>query len=555
MVVCKTVIASLTPKYIQQAVDYLNNSIDLDVVFEYTLIIIGLSVTTGIFLYLMRRITIGASRQVENDLRNEFFAKLQSLDMDFYHHHQTGDLMARATNDLANIRAVFGPAVMYTVNLIFSFIVYLTMMISISAKLTFWAILPIPVMAVAVYFFGQLIRKKQSVIQKLYGQISNFAQENLAGMRVVKSFALEHDQIRKFTRLNDHYFDRSLNFMVVNSAFHPTIFVIISMSVAAILYVGGGQVINGEITIGDLTAFVLYLGMLTWPSVAIGWVAGLYQTGLASMKRVNDIMNHTNSTVTRDASKSATFQHTLEIRDLTFTYPGGDHPVLHNIDLTLKKGEALGIVGPVGSGKTTLINLINRLYQVEDGHIFLDGSDINDISPEDLHRLISIVPQETFLFSKTIRDNVNYGYDGSPDETDSAVRKAQLAETISEFKDGLQTMLGERGVNLSGGQKQRTAIARAIIKPSDILILDDSLSAVDSETEQNIIRSLIEEQENRTVMIVSHRLSALQYTDQIIFLDEGRIVEAGSHQSLVDLGGRYAQLYEKQRLEQEMSTL
>lgn len=555
MVVLKTATASLSPLYVKKAVDYLESDFNLSQVLDYVFIIIAIAFVNGLFLFAMRRITIGASRLIENDFRNDFFAKLQSLDMNFYHHNQTGDLMARATNDMSNIRSVFGPAVMYSVNLIFSFIVYLYMMIDISPTLTLWAVLPIPVMATVVYFFGRLIYKKQSVIQKLYGEISNFAQENLAGIRVVKSFALERDQIGKFSDLNTTYFQRMVNFLAVNSLFHPSIFLIISLGLAAILYVGGNQVISGTITIGDLTAFILYLGMLAWPSIAIGWVAGLFQTGASSMKRVQAIFSEEPTVKEASGETPLEFTGSIEFKNLTFNYPNTEDATLRDVSLTLRKGEALGIVGQVGCGKTTLVSLLSRMYQVEDGMLFIDGKDINTYNSRSLNGGISVVPQETFLFSDSIKNNIQFSGELSENKLNEAIDKAQLRETITEFKDGDETMLGERGVNLSGGQKQRVAIARALVKQSPILVLDDCLSAVDAETERRILEAFRSEGQQRTMFIISHRISTVQHADEIIFLEHGVIVERGSHDELVELGGRYAKLFEKQQIEAQLESI
>jgi ATP-binding cassette subfamily B protein len=555
MVVLKTITASLSPLYVKKSVDYLSNDFELNQVLDYVWIIISIAFINGLFLFAMRRITIGASRLIENDFRNDFFEKLQTLDMNFFHHNQTGDLMARATNDMANIRSVFGPAVMYSVNLVFSFVVYLYMMIEISPSLTFWAVLPLPIMAIVVYVFGQMIYKKQAVIQKLYSDISNFAQENLAGIRVVKSFALEQDQIGKFSELNSTYFKRMVNFLSVNSLFHPSIFLIISFGLAAILYVGGNQVIEGTITIGDLTAFILYLGMLAWPSIAVGWVAGLFQTGASSMKRVQAIFSEVPSVVEAENDVSLEFKESIEFKDLTFTYPNADEPTLQNISLRLSKGETLGIVGQVGCGKSTLVGLLNRMYQVEDDMLFIDGSDINTYHTRALNRGISVVPQETFLFSTSIKNNIQFS--GEKDDTvlNNAINNAQLKETIDGFELGVETLLGERGVNLSGGQKQRVAIARALVKQSPILVLDDCLSAVDAETERQILDAFRSEGQSRTMLIISHRMSTVQHADNIIFLEHGRIVEEGNHAKLMGLGGRYAKLYQKQQIEAQLESI
>jgi ATP-binding cassette subfamily B protein len=556
-VVIQTTLGSFTPKYVQEAIDLIGEKVELDVLLNYVFIIIGLALSKGFFMFLMRRIMIGASRKIENDIRNDFFEKLTKLDVNFFHNNRTGDLMARATNDLGKIRSVFGPAIMYTITLIFAFIVYFNMMISISFELTMWTTIPLPIMAIIVYFFGQKIQKKQGKIQADYSEISNYAQENLAGNRVVKSFVLEKEQIKKFQSHSQTYYEKYTDFMKLQSLFHPIIYLIIMFGVVAIFFFGGNLVVKNELTIGELTAFLLYLNMLSWPSIAVGWVAGLYQTGVASVKRINKIL-HAESTIKTEKTNSK-IQHLegkIEFRNLTFRYPNTEKDILSNISLTLKKGETLGIIGHVGSGKTTFINLLSRLYQVEDNQLFIDGNDMNKISPEVISGNIAVVPQETFLFSKSIRENILIGNsEASEEELFEAVRNSELTETLDLFKDGIDTLLGERGVNLSGGQKQRVAIARALIRKSPILIFDDSLSAVDTHTEEKILSSIISKTKDKTTIIVSHRISSVQHADLIICLENGKLVENGRHEELMKNDGIYAELYRKQLLEEEISEL
>jgi ATP-binding cassette, subfamily B, multidrug efflux pump len=555
-IIVKTIISSIVPKYVQKSIDLLNTTVDNDLLSEFVIMMMLLSVVSGIFLYAMRRITITASRHIENDIRNDFFAKLLSLDMYFFHHNKTGDLMARATNDLNNIRSVFGPAIMYTVNLIFSFTIYLYMMISISPRLTFWAVLPIPVMSVVVYVFGRVIYKKQSAIQANYSLISTYAQENLAGARVIKSFSLEEKHIKGFKHLNNDYYNKMTDFLKIQNFFHPSIAVIVSLGLAAILYIGGRLVISNELTIGEFTAFILYLGLLTWPSVAIGWVAGLYQTGASSVERVNKILDQEPNLKIVENENSFELQGNIKFNNLSFRYPETDHDVLKKINLEIKAGESLGIIGPVGSGKSTLINLICKLYQVSHKQILMDGYDINDIPSSTIGKNVSIVPQESFLFSETIKNNILFGNETASDkELKQVIQSSALADTISDFKDGIETMLGERGINLSGGQKQRVSIARALLKNSKILIFDDCLSAVDTQTEEMILTALMEESKNKTNIIISHRISSLKHADHIIYLEDGEIIEEGSHQELVILGKKYATLNQKQLLEQELDQL
>jgi ATP-binding cassette, subfamily B, multidrug efflux pump len=555
-VVLTNIFKVINPRIVQSAIDTLKASFQLASIRNDALLIVGISFAQGFFLFLMRRTIIVASREIENDLRNDLFWKLEHLTPTFYNQMPTGDIMSRATNDMNAVRSVLGPGIAYSINTIMSFLFVIPMMLSISPKLTGIALIPFPVMAILVNRFGKAINKRYEKIQAQLASISTFVQENLSGISVIKSFTREKHQIRQFLGLNQDYMRKNLSYVRIYAAFHPSLMMIIGIATLLVLFGGGNLVINHTISIGELTAFMLYLGMLVWPSIALGWVIGLYQQGAASMKRIRLILDaepdiHDGPYVLLSKKGKAE----VEYRDLSFSYEG-DSPVLSDINLKIASMQTVGVLGQTGSGKTTLVRLIPHLYPIERGRLFVNGQDINDYQLHSLRKAIGFVTQETFLFSDTIHNNISFARpDASQQEVEEAARIAAIHDEITEFPKGYDSLLGERGLNLSGGQKQRVSIARAILANPEILILDDAFSALDTYTEENILTNLKDVFPEKTVILISHRISTLQNSDRIIVLDEGKIVEEGTHKQLVALNGLYAQIHQKQLLEREIESV
>jgi len=518
--------------------------------------ILGLSAFGGVFRFLQRRIIVGASRDIEFDLRNDFFARLQLFEPAYFHRNRTGDLMSRATNDLNAVRMMIGPAIMYLSNTVLTFIAVIILMLSLNRRLTLLSLIPLPILSVAVYFFGAAIHRRFDKIQEQLSTISAVTQEALAGVRVVRAYRQERFEIGRFRQTNDEYVRRNRKLIRVQGAFFPIMGLLMGVGALLVLWLGAQDVIGGRMTVGELVAFNSYLMMLAWPMIAFGWVTNLLQRGTASWKRMLEVLTAEPAITDAGAISQVTSRDQVrgdvEFRDLTFAY--GDTVVLRNISATLPAGTTTAIVGATGSGKSTLLNLLPRLSDPPPGTVFVDGIDVRQLPLAVLRGATGFVPQEPFLFSATIADNIAFGVaDVRREAVEHAAHVARLDKDLTDFPKGYDTVVGERGITLSGGQKQRTAIARAVMTDPKILVLDDALSAVDTYTEEEILSRLAGVMRSRTTIIVSHRVSTVRTADQILVLDEGAIVERGTHDQLVARNGVYAELYRKQLLEEELA--
>jgi ATP-binding cassette subfamily B multidrug efflux pump len=555
-VVLTNIFKVINPKVVQRAVDTLSTDFNLNQIEFYAFLIILFALIQGIFLFLMRRTIIVASREIEYDLRNDLFWKLEHLPASFYHKTTTGDIMSRATNDMNAVRSVLGPGIAYSINTCVAFLSILPMMFIINPALSLLALIPFPVLAVLVNRFGKSIRKKYEKIQNQLARISSFVQENLAGISVVKSYVRESYQIKQFFILNEEYVKRNLSFARVFAAFHPSLILIIGLSTLLVLVGGGRLVMDQKISIGEFTAFLLYLSMLIWPAISLGWVIGLFQQGAASMKRIRYILDSVpDFSDGKYASEKPKFVGEIYFNNLTFEY-NVNQLVLNQLNLQIAANKTIGILGPTGSGKTTLVRLIPHLYNIKKDMIYIDGRDINEYKLDFLREKIGFVSQEPFLFSDTIIKNIALGKTAAKkEEVIEAAKIASIHSEIMDFKEDYDSLLGERGLNLSGGQKQRIAIARAILKNPQILILDDAFSALDTYTEEFILKNLQSYFSDRTVILISHRISTIQNSDTIVVMKQGSILEKGNHQELLKQSGFYSQIYEKQLLEVEIDSI
>ena len=542
------------PAVVRFAVDDLKTGIDNFKLLRYGGLLVLISLVQGVLLFTQRRLLINMSRDIEYDLRNDFYAHLQKMPMEFFQSHRTGDLMARATNDLSAVRMVVGPALMYSGNTVFATLLIVPIMASIDWRLTFLAFLSLPLVALATNYFSKQIHDRFEKVQEYFGSVSNRAQESLSGIRVMRAYAQEEAEIESFKKVNRQYVAHNLTLIRISSIFHPILQFFIGIGFIAVLWYGGKLTIQGRITIGQFVEFTLYLGYLSWPMIALGWVINIYQRGMASMGRMHQIMS-TDTAIKDPANPVAIteIQGEIEFSNLTFAYEGSQ-PILTDINLRVAPGQALALVGPVGSGKSTLMNLIPRLLDAAPGSVLVDGHPIADIPLGLLRSSIGYVPQETFLFSETLADNIAFGVNGAAQgDVETAAEQAGIAEDIVGFPKGFETIVGERGITLSGGQKQRMTIARALLRRPRILILDDALSSVDTYTEEKILRHLRGIMRGRTCIISSHRISTVKDADLIAVLDQGRIVERGTHDELLAKRGFYAELYDKQLLEEELA--
>jgi ATP-binding cassette, subfamily B, multidrug efflux pump len=545
-----------SPLVLGKAIDDLSRDVTHAKLLRYGGLLIAIALVQGVFLFTQRRVLINMSRHIEYDLRNDFYAHLQKLPFEFYQSHRTGDLMARATNDLSAVRMVVGPALMYSMNTIFAMALIVPIMASISWRLTLLAFMSMPLVAGATHYFSRRIHDRFERVQDYFGTVSNRAQESLAGVRVIRAYTQERAEMESFRRVNREFVDRNLGLIRLSGIFHPILQFFIGLGFIAVLWYGGRLVISGDITIGKFVEFTLYLGLLVWPMIALGWVINIFQRGMASMGRMNQIMSIAPAIAdTSEARDIKEIEGEIEFRNLTFAYSGtDDRASLKDINLRIPAGQTVAFVGAVGSGKSTLMNLVSRLLDAEAGQVLIDGRPIREIPLDVLRSSIGYVPQETFLFSETIAENIAFGVESATEEeVEEAAEQAGIAEDILEFPKGFQTLVGERGITLSGGQKQRTAIARALIRRPRILILDDALSSVDTYTEEKILKHLRRIMRGRTSLIVSHRVSTVKDADLIVVLEDGLIAERGTHDELIARGGLYAELYEKQLLEEELA--
>lgn len=509
-------------------------------------VIILLALLRGLFLFLVRQTIIVMSRLVEYDLKNEIYNHYQSLPLSFYRRNNTGDIMNRISEDVSRVRMYVGPAIMYSANLVTLFLIVIPIMFSVNATLTWYSLIPLPFLSVSIYFVNNLMNKRSEEIQQSQSQLSTIVQEAFSGIRVLKSFVREDDSLRNFTKESNNYKYRSLRLTFVNALFFPLIMSLVGMSVILVVYVGGVQVIDGSITAGNIAEFIIYVNLLTWPVTSVGWVTSIIQRAAASQKRVNEFLNtKTDIISTKNIEKELEGNITFE--DVSFTYPDSGIKALKNISFEVKQGETLAIIGTTGSGKSTVANLLCRMYDATSGSVLIDGEPIKNLSLDSLRSQIGYVPQDVFLFSDSIRNNISFGATGLTEEQMlQASKDADLHENVLNFPKQYETRLGERGITLSGGQKQRVSIARAIARDPKLMILDDCLSAVDTKTENTILNALKRVMKNRTSIVISHRVSSAKLADNIIVLDDGVIVEQGSEEELLKLNGAYKELYDKQ---------
>jgi len=555
-VIAYNVVRIILPLIVGHAIDDMKHGVTTQLIVHHALRLLLVAALSAVFLYITRQVIIGASREIEYDLRNDLFANLERQAMSFYHTHRTGDIMARTTNDLNAVRQLLGPAIMYSANCLVFTAAALPFMIHISPKLTLWAVGPLPIASVLVQSFGHRIHRRFERIQAMFSDISAKAQENFSGARLIRAFAQEDAEIEAFEKANLEYIGRSMHLVRLMAMLWPSLELVLGLGLMITLLVGGHEVVQHRISVGDFAAFNVYMVQLIWPMIAIGWVVNLFQRGTASVVRIDELLKQQPAIV--DAPnlppQPAVIRGDIDFQNLSFTYPTGGPEVLHKINLSIPAGTSLAIVGPTGSGKSTLVSLVPRLHDAPEGAVLIDGIPIRQHSLEQLRRNIGFVPQETFLFSDTIAQNIAFGRpDVTSEQIVEAARVAHIANEILEFPRGFETTVGERGITLSGGQKQRTAIARAVLRDPRILILDDALASVDTYTEEQILTGLRTVMEGRTTLLISHRISTARNADQIAVLVGGRIVELGTHDDLVARNGYYTALAEKQQLEEELA--
>ncbi len=553
------IVALFQPYLIRLAVDSLHVGADAGLLVRYALFIVGLGMVQAVLAFYGRYIQAKVSRQIEYELRANLFKHFEKLELDYFQHSKVGDLVARATNDLTAVRSLLGPGISNLMNTIVAFTVTIAFMLTIDLQLTLYAASILPLITVVFIVVGRQIERRYKAVQDQFGEVSARAQENLSGIRVVKAYTQEDHELEAFRSANQEYVRRSISYARHYALLWPAMYFLAGFASVILLWRGGLDVIIGRITLGQLVQFMGYLAQLTWPMIAFGWVVNLFQQGSASMIRINEVMNHKPAiadtvkpgTRTEDAQPELHIQGKVEFRHVRFAY--GEHEVLHDINIEVNAGSSLAIVGPTGCGKSTLVSLLPRLFDVSQGQVLIDDIDVREIPLVSLRRQIGYVPQETFLFSVPLSENIGFGVQSLSDERMQEVMEiAQLAKDVNDFPQGITTMIGERGVTLSGGQKQRAALARAVAKDPSILVLDDAMSSVDTHTEADILRHLQDVMQRRTTIVISHRCSTVKNLDHIVVLDEGRIVEEGDHETLLQQRGLYAEMYRRQLIGEEL---
>ncbi|WP_299334010.1 ABC transporter ATP-binding protein [uncultured Psychroserpens sp.] len=555
------IFALFTPRFLGKAITTISKAYDGEIteaVFKQELAsnilyLIGAAVITGIFTFLMRQTIINVSRYIEYDLKNEVYEQYQNLSLNFYKANRTGDLMNRISEDVGKVRMYAGPAIMYTINTVTLFIVALIYMLSVAPKLTLYTIIPLPVLSFIIYKLSKIINKRSRIVQEYLSHLSTYTQESFSGISVIKSYGIESANYEEFNTLSEESKQKQIDLTKVQALFFPSMILLIGISNILVAYVGGMQYINGEIKeIGTIAEFLIYVNMLTWPVATVGWVTNLVQQAEASQKRINEFLKQ-EPEIKNLNPKPTNIDGNIEFKNVTYIYPDTNIKALDKVSFSLSKGETLAILGKTGSGKSTILDLIGRLYDVQEGHIAIDGTQIDQVNLKSLRDHIGYVPQDAFLFSDTIENNIKFGKeDATEAEVIRAAKLADVHRNIVKFKEGYKTKLGERGITLSGGQKQRISIARAIIEAPEIMLFDDCLSAVDTETEEKILTSLREISNGKTTIIVSHRVSSAKDADKIIVLEDGKIIQNGTHETLVNTDGYYKELYLKQLSTKEL---
>ena len=531
--------------------DILDKTIVKEQLLWNILLIVGVSIFAGFLTFVMRQMIIVTSRLIEFDLKNEIYKQYQRLSINFYKKNRTGDLMNRISEDVSKVRMYFGPAIMYSMNMIFLFIVGFTQMVKTDAILTLYTLIPFPVLSISIFYISKVINKRSTIVQEYLSKLTTYNQEFFSGVNVVKSYGIEPMVIAGFDKLANKSKEKNISLYKIQALFFPLMILLIGISNLTVIYIGGKQYINGEIPIGVIAEFILYVNMLTWPVAVVGWVTSMVQQAEASQKRINEFLKEVPE-IKNNSTKPFKLNGKIEFKNVSLTYDDTKIKALKNINFSITKGETIAILGKTGSGKSSIVNLVSRLYDVSSGTIRIDDIPIRDINLIDLRKGIGFVPQDPFLFSDSISNNIKFGFEeASKQEIISAATKAVVHQNIEGFKDKYDTILGERGVTLSGGQKQRVSIARAIIKKNKVLVFDDCLSAVDTETEERILANLESVSKDKTTLIISHRVSSAKNADKIIVLDDGEIIQQGSHNQLINENGYYKELYEQQLLEKE----